>query len=96
MGPYTYGNNKIDIYLADIASQEPKKYRSKVTRFLCNYNKGVVEIKKIENTYFKKRLLTIWKNEKLKDLDKVQIKDKIKSCMRSSIFAKYRNTIREI
>jgi len=96
MGPNTYGKNKIDVNLSDIVSQKSKKDRSKVCRFFCNYNKGVTEIKKIENDYFKKRLLTIWKNEKLRNLEKLQIEDEIKSFMRCSIFAKYRSTIREI
>jgi len=94
MESYTYGKSKSDAELVNIV-KDSRKTRAKVHRFLMNFDKGIKEILKIENIYFKKRLLTMWKEERIRDLTILNIDDCTKTFMRTSIITRFRTSMRE-
>jgi len=94
----TYGNSPAAKQLAHmLSSKECDKTTKKVQRFFSNYNEGISQIKKIDNVYFRKRLLEMWKKEKLQDIEKIQNVDNfVKSFMKCVAVTKCRVAMREI
>ena len=92
---FTFGKTQAAIELSTMLSPEENKHLAeKVSRFLDNYNKGIIELKKIETDSIRRRLFLIWREDCFSNLKKMDLPKEIKSFTRCVAVMKYREELR--